>query len=104
MFRIAILDHAYSIEELDGLIREAGHARAYDLAGADIVFLGHQRHATPDDVRRRGFHGPIVSLGCSCTPQPEQHEGHWLCTETASARDIAGLVASIEVRSSRSAA
>jgi len=92
MKRIAILDHAYSIEELERRIRDAGHERAYDLATADVVFLGHERHATPEDIRRRGYRGPIVVLGCSCSPAPERYDGPWLCSETATPRDIEGLV------------
>ena len=92
MVRIAILDHAYSIDDLCWKIRDAGFYRAYDLAHADVVFLGHARHATPESLRRRGYEGPIVMPGCSCSPQPEQHDGPWLCSETATARDIEGLV------------
>ena len=93
---VAILGHDYELSRLTQAIRDAGHERAWDLAHATVIFLGHSAGLTRSLLRARGFEGPIVLLGCSCTPVPRVPQGHWLCAETCSAADIAGLLSAFE--------
>ncbi|MCP4806223.1 MAG: hypothetical protein GY913_05500 [Proteobacteria bacterium] len=89
MKHVAILGHDYDLTRLTQASRAAGHQRAWDLAHADVIFLGHAAGLTRTLLRDRGFDGPIVLLGCSCTPVPRVPQGL--------AADIAGILWDVEV-------